>query len=407
MLDSQSEVAEEVGTEETDPLAGEELFEVPPDLADDDTEAPAPVPDADPKGPPADDKEATQPRDEHGKFAPKPKDAPAPDTGQPPVTAQAEIAPTAPPPDTGDEPVMEFSFRADNRQIAIPGSKVTSEGVFIPKEHMAEVQRLASYGTVYQGSFRQRLEQANREVAETKAQVQSETERAKHYLNFMADLFDRTERGETDSQGRTPIEAWQEDFQRNRVVLEADAKLAEARALQERRPAQPDRVEGFEDGPQDSFISEREAEELNNGLANELGGRLQQFARADGIRGLTAAEFGKIQQSMSDPDEIDRYFKVAIEDIPEHGITKGQIVAMDAAIRKNFQYQASLILGARQQNGALAAAEAANRKNGAANPIPAVVTASGNGVPKAAKEVPKFKNREDMIAWLDGVDPLE
>lgn len=412
-IDQSDQTAEVEGAEEevTDPLAGEELFEVPEDLADEsDTEAPAGTPEADSptKGPPAPESAATQSRDEKGRFDEKQRDLQATPTGQPPERAESGSAPKLPTTDeqAPTEPELEFSFRADGRQITIPGSKVNSEGLFVPRDKVAELQRLASRGAVYEGSFRQRLEDSAKEVAKTRSEVHGEVEQAKHILAFWADIADR------QASGEPALEDWLDDFQKNRVRLEADATLAEAKALREGRAFEPERVEGFdEDEDQygvESYASAQQIEELQNGLSTELGERIQKALVAEGIRGLTASEISSIQESMMQADEIDRYFQYARDDIPQHGITKGQIVAMDAQITQRLKFMSKLILGARQQTQALSAAEEANRKKGAAvgNKIPPTVQTGANSVPKAGTAVPKFKNKEEMNAWFDAQDPL-
>lgn len=388
---------------EADPFAGEELFEIPADLRDEsDPEAPAAESKTDPaKAAPPDEATATQPRDEQGRFAEKPEeDVTATPTVQPTERAPA-AAPTATPTEP-EETVLEFSYRADNRVHTIPGSKITADGVFIPREHMAELQRRQSRGATYEGSFRQRLEAAAREVADVRSEVVVEKEQATAFLAFFADMMDRQERGEP------AIETWLDDFSRNRVKLEADATLAAAKALRERRPVEPSRVDGFDEDPgQMPDMSAQEREDMTNGLTSELGSRLQRLVQTEGLRGLTASELTSIQNAMMDPDEMDRYFKVALDDIPEHGIQRGQIVAMDGAIAKTLKYQAGLILGARRQSQELKAAEDANRKrNGVGNAIPPTVATGVDGAPKPQKGVPKFKTREEMQAWYDAEDPL-
>lgn len=389
---------EEIDDSPMDPLAGEELFEIPPDLDEPGTDAPA-VPDpADAlEAPPAEKEPATrQPEvDPNGPETP---------TGQPPArdpSGRFTAAPETPAPD--EDGVMEFSFRADGKPVSIPGSKVTTEGVFIPREHMADLQRLASHGMVYQGSYRQRLEQSNREVAEVRSQVHSEVEQAKHFLSFFADLLDKQDAGEP------AVEEWLDDFRQNRMKLEADATLAEARALRESRGVEPQRLEGFDDeaGPEeDSYVSERDAEEFTNALSTELGTRLQQMVRSEGIRGLTPQDLTRLVEEMTEPTERDRYFREALVDLPEYGVTKGQIVAMDGAIAATLKRRADLILDARKTSTALSQAEAANRRNTFNGKVPPTVATGVAGVPKVSAATPKFKTRQEMEEWFQKEDAL-
>ena len=402
MLTDQSDATEEA-TEEVDiPDDGDNLYDIPADLLDDDTEAPAPEKPADPKGPPAKDEEATQPRDESGRFAEKEKERvgdPATDEAQPAEPPQAGEPQTTEAAVDESEPEMEFSFRADGQAIPIKGSRITKDSVIIPREYMPDVQRLMSHGVVYQGSFKQRLYEAKLEVEQTKAQVNEDVERSKAFLNFFSDLLDREEKGEP------AIETWLDDFRQNRVKLEADATLAAAKAMRERQVQQP-RLEGFDEPAQPAGqVSPEEDERFHNELSSELGNRVVSQMQAQQIRGLTPAELTRIQNAMTEPDEIDRYFKVALEDIPEYGIRQGQIIALDAQIAKTVKYQASLILDARRATAELKAAEQKNRAN-AGNLIPPTTPVAGVGTPKAKPKVPAFKNKKEMDEWMDSVDPL-
>lgn len=392
----------------------EELFDIPDDLQDvPDPGAPPADPAADPKGPPAAKPAGAQPRDEIGRYDKKP-DAAAPAAGQPPAPAQAAQASTeAPTTDEGEppeEPELEFSFRADGKVHSIPGARITKDALIVPRDQLPVVQRLLSKGRTYEGSFRQRLEGMAQEVAQVRSEVSEEVERSRAYLNFMADLFDRTERGEMDDQGRTPVEAWLDDFGKNRRTLEAEATLAAAKAIREGRQAPAPRLEGFDDEPADPYLDAQDREQFNNELASELSTRLQGFVQKLEIRGLTPQELSTIHQAMSEPDELDRYYRVALEDVPEHGITKGQIIALDDQIQKRLKYEANLILNARRGAAELRAAEEKNRRNGVGNPIPPTTPAS-TGKPAAGKagQMPEFPNtpegRKQMEEWFAGVDP--
>ena len=399
VTDDETEETVELGSD-----AGEELYEIPDDLKDDSDAAPASDAPADPKGPPAKDAEGTQPRDEQGRFAEK-DDAPATEEGQPPEPAQAgkpseqgEPATAIAPDADESEPELEFSFRADGQAIPLKGSRITKDSLIIPREYMADVQRLMSHGVVYQGSYKQRLTEAARQVEATKAEVHEEVERSKHFLTFFADLLDREEAGEP------AIESWLDDFRQNRVKLEAAADLAAAKAYRERTYQEPT-VQGFDDQPDAQGQSPEEAERFHQELSSALSDRVTQQIQAQGIRGLAPAELTRILDGMTEPEEIDRYFKVALEDIPEHGIKKGQIVALDAVIGKQIKHQAGLILGARQSAQELRNAELKNQRR-TPNAIPPTTAVAGGGTPKQKAKVPEFKNKAEMDAWFDTQDPL-
>jgi hypothetical protein len=408
-----------------DDLAGEELYEIPEEFQETEGGTPAEEPKSTAaKAPPGDGSEATRLRDEKtGKFISKDEapGATAPEPGQPPATDPAQAAEPQPgdqPADTAvsePEPELEFSFRADGESIPIKGSRVTKDGIFIPTQYAPDVQRLLSYGVTYKGSFRQRLEESARREAETKAQVQEQVVKAEAYLEHFADILDRTEAGEVDDLGRTPLEAWAADFAKNRVKLEAEATLAVAKAYQDRNtnPVKPAKLEGFDDEPeQDPGI---DVEELSQTVAAPLGEQLASMVQAEPtLRGLTGSELTRIRDYMIDPKRLDQFYARALEDIPAaewggtHDIKKGQIVALQDNIREQLRSMGSMILDTRKEATALAQAVAKN--NGSqrpANQIPPVSTVNGKQVPRqpsVQKTRADFKTREDFDAWFNSND---
>jgi transposase-like protein len=387
---------------EIDELAGVELFEIPDDLKDmPDYGAPAPDAGTDPEeGPPAAHPAATQPRDAEGKFAEKPNEDPegasAAQPGQPPEGSPAENAPdtaatTDPAPGAEEEePELEFSFRADGQPITIKGSKITKDYVQIPRAHMADVQKLLSHGVTYQGSFRRRLEESARREAEAKAEVQEEVVRARATLEFIAKKFD---------EGPEAVQDWLDDFARNRSQLEAEATLAVAKAYQERKPIENVTVPGFEDEVEE-FAAGVDRETVVNELSADLTNFVPSALRELGIRGLTGPEIQTIISELADPDEIDRYFGIAGEDMPEYGVTKGQLVRKDAVIAKTLKRRAELVLGARRSAAELEAAKQKNNGGRPANPIPPTTTATG-GTPGKGKKAPLPRTKEELDKWMD------
>lgn len=388
-----TELGNEEEAGEVDELAGDELFDIPEDLLDmpdygatapdDGTDPakaapPAPAPGAPP--PPA--APAGQP--EAG--------APAPQPGQPPAAAPAgEANADAAGEGEDDEPELEFSFTADKQPITIKGSKLTKDYLMIPREHVSDVQRLLSHGVVYQGSFRQKLTESAQREADTRAEVQEDVVRAKAVLERLAAIFD---------QGPEAVNDWLDDFGKNRTKLEADATLAVAKALRESKPAERVTVPGFEDEVND-FAAGVDREELQNSLAADITAFVPDALRKLGIRGLTSAEVQSIVDELKDPDEIERYFGIAGEDLPDYNVKKGALVRKDAVVAKTIKRRADLILGTRKNTTELETAKQKNNRS-AANPIPPTTTgAGGTGNPpgKAKKPIPKTK--AELDAWMD------
>lgn len=399
----------EVEEEVVDELTGEELFDIPDDLLDEpDTEDPAGKPaDTATAEPPAGKPDADIPRGPDGKFAKK--DATAAPAGQPPEGAPAAGAPAIPgtkpegvaaaalpaePPITA--PTLEFSFRADGKPITVPGSKVTDEGVFIPREHMAEIQRYLSHGVVYQGSFRQRLEEANAKVAAAENRVTKEVEESKHFLTFFADLLEK---------GPDAIQQWLDDFTANRRDLEADAKIAYAEALTNRKekPVLPEKVAGF-DEPEDDFLAGIDRDEMMTQLSNVLATNLKEVIVENTVRGMTDADVNRLHKAIaSDPEEMERYFAVATEDIPDMKVKKGDVLVRQAALLKRVQYEAAVVSEARKAVSDASAADAANKKRAGGGAPPPTAAVAGAGA-AGKKAVPIPKTREELDAFMDAED---
>lgn len=416
----------EAPEEVVDELTGEELFDIPADLLDEtDTEPPAGQPADAPEGaPPADGKPAADTaslpegykRDARGavhrpdgtiaskeeldKFATaQPAARPAEEPPPPAQPVAGAPAPAAPAEPAVEAPVLELSFRADGKPVTIPGSKLTEDGAFIPKAYLPEVQRLLSHGVVYQGSFRQRLEAANAKVAEVESRVNREVEESKHFLTFFADLLER---------GPVAVQDWLDEFERNKPQLIADAKIAYAEALQsskEKGPAKPAPVEGFDDNPEDDFLAGVDRDEMMTQLSNVLGTNLREVIVTNGIRGLSNEDVNRLHQAIaSDPEEMERYFAVATEDIPDMKVTKGDVLVRQAALLKRVQYEAALVSSARKQVTEATQADAANKKRTAGGGAPPPTAAVAGGGVSKKKEVPLPKTREELDAYMAADD---
>src|ERR1035437_3267651 len=419
MAEDQDEGIEEIvdTDSELDPLAGQELFEIPDDLLElESTGAQTAEGDADAdKAPPAIVPVAEKTRDPvTGKYVPKAA-APATEEAQPPEPAQAGApAPGEPPAEALEEPELEFSFRADGTAIPVKGSKLTKDWLMIPRQYAGDVQKLMSHGVVYSGSFRRKLAESAQEVANMRAEVRENEEKAKKFLEFYADLADRQEKGEMDDNGRSPLEAWLDDFGKNRVKLEAQADLPAAKAFRERKPAGPVKLDGFDDEPdaRGAPAGEPDFERYSEELAPVVTDRITALAKTPEFRGLSGAELTRIRDYMGAPANIGRFFMEVQQVIPaaewggNRDLQPGERVVIPA-FAQEFAYHAKTILDARKSALELAAAET---KNAAANgnKIPPTTAVDGAGAApgKGSKVPPKFKNKAEMDAWFNASAPL-
>jgi hypothetical protein len=411
----------EIVEEGVDELSGEELFDIPEDLLDEpDTGAPAGgAADASKEEPPAAEPAADTlqlpegyKRDARGavhrpdgtiaskseldSFVPaQPAAKPAADAQPAQPAAGAPAGQAAEP--AVEAPVLELSFRADGKPVTIPGSKLTDDGAFIPKDYLPEVQRLLSRGVTYEGSFRQRLETANAEVARVKSEVHREIEESKAFLTFFADLLER---------GPVAVQDWLDDFEKNKPQLEAEAKIAYAEALTaaKQNPAAPAKVEGFDDDQEDDFLAGVDRDEMMTQLSNVLGQNLREVIVTNGIRGLSDADVNRLHQAIaSDPEEMERYFAIANEDIPDMKVAKGDVLVRQAALLKRVQYEATVLGGARKSVSEATAAAEANKKRAPGGAPPPTASVAG-GVTQKKKEVPIPTKREDLDAYMAADD---
>lgn len=350
-------------------------------------------------------KPGTQRRDEvTGQFAKVEGEPPAAGgTGQPP--AKPAAIPGKPAAEDGaaarEEQAVPFSFTADQKKHEIPGSRVTPEGVFIPRDQIPFVQRKLSRGTIYESSFRQTISDKDTEIHALKQQLETDEDKvkAKAFLTHFAKLLD---------EGPEAIEAWLADFEKNRGKLEAEAILAQAKAITESRGKKPTTTQlpGLEEGAgaaEEDLLAGVDQDELQDTLSTLLEENLAKITTEAGLTTLTAADLSRLHKKLSDPESLGRFFVYATEDIPELKAKQGDILVKAKALRKELEDYADLIgQGRGVKSQAEVAREANARRGGGAgggrNAPPPTSSTSGGSAAKAA--VPKLpKTREQKAEW--------
>lgn len=242
--------------------------------------------------------------------------------GQAPDPAQA-APPTAP----GQAPAPSdgtFRFKADRQEWQIDGSRVDAQGLHIPTEHIPMVQELLAEGVAHRGSFQQelarrdtmirQLQQDNQKAASGRSEkeVQAET-----ILTHFARLMD---------EGPEAVIDWLDNLQQNRPVLEAEAKAA---ALQYR-------LQQLEAANQPSEPSPEEIlPQLDNALREHL------VTTGDGeFKGILSDEdLGRAYQHLWDTVR-ERVFYRAVDDIPELGVSRGEIIIDADFVKSQLQLMA-------------------------------------------------------------------
>jgi hypothetical protein len=406
------------GNVSIDPLTGPQLFDIPEEYLDEaEKKGGAAPPGAATDSATADTqggKPGQQPRDDTGRFAPRREGEPpaAGQTGQPPAKTVATQGKPAAEGGEGareeERPAVPFSFTADQKRHEIPGSRVTPEGAFIPRDQLPFVQRKLSRGTVYETSFRQLISDRDTEIHSLKQQLETDEDKvkAKAFLTHFAKLLD---------EGPEAIQKWLDDFDRNRVQLEANATLAQARAITDAKGKKPaeTRLPGLDDdhtagGEEPDLLADVDQDELQDTLENLLEENMLGFAKELGLNTLTQADLQLLHKRLSDPEEIGRFFVYATEDIPELKAKQGDILVKAKALQKELQTYADLV---GQGRGVVSEADKARQQNtrtGANRTNAAPPTSSTSGGAAGKTVVPKLpKTREQKEEWDKLSDELQ
>ena len=329
-------------------------------------------PTAEPVGEPA-----GQARDEQGRFTSPP--TPEPEASPPEEPAEAEPtgepAPTEEPApaveesESSAEEYAEFGYRADNQDFTIPGSAVGDDGVFIPADHVPELQNLLSAGKAAFGSVRQRLsESASREQSALKRAEAAEAQ-SQHVLSYIESLIE---------QGR--IGDWLQQVQTNWPVLKAEAK---AKGLELQAQAERDELAKYRE-------QERTAQ-LRPVMDQTLEQSVLRFGTTAGLDERGMAE---VYRMLREPRYESLVFVKAPYDDPAGGIRKGDLVIDYGVVEGAVRLAAS----GRVQQTKVQQAQAQNRL--VPKKIPPTVGGKGAKAPKPGPVVPKFASREEADQWF-------
>lgn len=348
--------------------------------------APAPGTPAQPGSPPE-----AQPRDETGRFtkiAPEaplglPPVAPTPPTGAPeastpPITAapEAEYAP----PSREEYPAV--TFRADGEDVELPHSYSGENGIFIAKEGVPELLQLLSEGKAHRGSWRQREQDYQRQIAA--AQNDPEVVRARQYNAAILALFE---------QGPEAVGAFLDDFENNKAKFLAEAEKAVlTKELEDNR----------------GRLAEYEAQQESQALVPVVRQTLEDVLAELG-KDRPGVDVAEIRNRI-----ISRHWDQVFYEVDPKERTPGEgelVMGQSRAgtmyvcnwglIAEEMDYQAAQIK--RVQDAAAGAATQAVQQNAAALGVgqaaPPMVPTGGSPLPPTGGELPSFKSREEFEEW--------
>jgi hypothetical protein len=338
-------------------------------------------------------------RDEKGRFVSR-EDHPdeATPSDEKPETAAEEAPPESPAsPDEPEEGQTDevpapaeppdyptFRYRADGRDYEVPGSAYGESGTFIPTAEMEKLTRLVQEGHTHRGSFKQILNDKQREI--DRAATGEDAARAE-----LTAIKDKIEQLVTDP---TEFERFIENLRGNWAVTKAQAEAESHKKLLDTERAQ-----------RESWEQEREEARLQPMMRQRLE-RTLVLAGKEMNLGADILKFA--YQRLQTPEYLDRLYPRAEADNPQTGLKKGQRLDINVRmVQDELEYLASVTKGRVVEptpNPKVEAAKAQAAK--AASPTkevktPPTVSTKGGTAPTASKKkVPTFTSAEEADDWL-------
>lgn len=257
--------------------------------------------------------EGAEPVEEQQEATP-PKGPEAPAEGEPSQEeaegqASAEAQPPVPqqhpqqwkPPEGG----QPFRFRADNREVEVPGALEYEHGIYVPKEAWNGVvsRHLADRDTLYH-QHRQEVARLQQEVERRDPERHPEVIQSRVTLQKFRELM---------AQGPAAVAQWLDDFTVNAPLLEAQIEL---QTYKEQLAARQQQSTQYED------------EQAVQQIAEQLPGYVEQnitalISQTPELASLKGSEKKLVEQLWP---YIGSLLWEADRDYPEYGVARGQIV---------------------------------------------------------------------------------
>lgn len=288
-------------------------------------------------------------------------------------------------------------FRSGGTAYEIKGSRVTDEGVFIPKERLHEVQHLLSRGRHHDTTW-----QAEKQTLESRVQAaeryRSEAEiQFTEYLKAFREMAEEAERtGDT-----AKVEEWFDNYRRELPRLDARAERA-VLEYQRQIASQP--------------AADARRADAGAAAEDDLGVPPEEIERE--VRATVPKAFATIRDQpefMDLSDEaveaaerllatglLPRYFAVATRDDDARGIQRGAILSDLQGLAALAREQENIIRRQRQvRSTADAAADRNQRRGVAAGAAPAKPVTTQGAAPARGHipPLPAEGDREGYEAW--------
>lgn len=350
--------------------------------------------------------DAGQPRDEQGRFA---SPAPTEETEAAPAdqveSSEPRDEPTDAPETEGEvseaDDYPEASFEVDGQEIALAGTAVGDDGVFIsPETWQQEVAPLLSAGRQLQGSFRQRMSDAAQQVQAAQAETAAAKAESSHVLAHFENLIEKSQdairQGTLESLLASPLGQWFLSVGQGWPILKADART---KAIEMASQNATRRLQEYE---------QREHAERMRPVMTQV---LQDSIRRQGQSlGLDEQTLRAVEQKLLAPGYERLLFVPAPFDDPNGAFKRGETV-IDHGVVAGALDLVAMHRVERQQQEKIRAAQAANAaQQPVGRKVPPTVGAKGRSPGGPAIPQPTtMKEADDLLlnGSLDWAEEVE
>jgi hypothetical protein len=384
------EVDDEIDLSDDADEGDDEQYEIPDDLeqppaADPANGNAAPSQDGSPATPKA-DHPSDPTRYADGTF--KPGQGPAAPSG---ATAST---PAGEPAAAGGPAVPVYTFKAAGAEYEIPGSRVTPEGVFIPREALREVERNLSFGVHHRQNFQRLMADKYAEGVRAANDTHPDVVRAQTMVAELNALLD---------EGPDAVADYLDALADKRAEMAQKATAERERRMRETYGKPPEEVVGPGIVESEEERVEREQEEAREAFT------MAQAALPVEIDAIATAHFGALTAADRTvlAERLGRrvadffYISTAKDD---DGFAPGDIVCRSDLLQAEMEFEARFFTRTAETANAAAQAIAANAARGfTPAALPSVPRPVNGEVPGAAKRKVKasdFKTKADLDALM-------
>jgi hypothetical protein len=286
---------------------------------------------------------------------------------QPAGEGEPAAAPPVWTPPEGGEP---FTFRADGREVTVPGALKYEHGIYVPADAWNGVvqQHLADRGV-----WQQQRQAYEQQIAQLDPQAHPVVLQAQATVQAFKELLDK---------GPLEVAKWLDQFERNRPLLEVQIQNQALSAQLEAR------TRGHVQQEQEQLV-QQVADALPGYLEQHIEALISQTPELAALKGSA----GKLREALWPYAQMLFIEAPPDRDLPEHGLRRGQIGVNRAVLSQMLGQQAAHAAEVKRL-------EAAARHNAAATgrrQPPPTVTTRGRPAP-AGKTAPPPASAQ---AWKD------